>query len=158
MLVFRRSFSKLAKLNTVVFDGIAICIGVVMICNFFRFILSEAIIEQKIFGILMRIRLDTFGHTNMRCIVCSNIFHTITWVRLSDKENSSSTIAFGVSKPDVPTFASKNNHIHVIANKIANDLVGFYFFTAVLSFGDSFISCFFETLLSFCWVCVSNHF
>lgn len=129
-----------------------------MICNVFRFILSEAIIEQKIFGILMRIRLDTFGHTNMRCLMCRNIFHTITGVRLSDKENSSSTIAFGVSKPAVPAFASKNNHIRVIANKIANDLVGFYFFAAVLSFGDSFISCFFETLLSFCWACVSNHF
>lgn len=94
----------------------------------------------------------------MRCLVCRNIFHTITGVRLSDEVNSASTITFGVNKPDVPAFASENNHIRVIANKIANDLVCFYFFAAVLSFGDSFISCFFETLPSFCWVCVSNHF
>lgn len=94
----------------------------------------------------------------MRCLMYRNIFHAITGVRLSDEENSVSTIAFGVSKPTVPAFASENNHIRVIASKIVNDLIGFYFFAAVLSFGDGFISCFFETLPSFCWVCVSNHF
>lgn len=106
----------------------------------------------------MRIRLDTFGHTNMRCLMYRNIFHTITGVRLSDKENSSSTIAFGVSKPDVNAFSSENNNIHIIANKVIYNLAGFYFFAAALSFIDDFISCFFEALPPFCRVCVSNHF